>query len=66
MSCVSTYSAELLQVEATAFSGLSSAPMGNPAVSRVFNSGMWNGMLVSEAQILDTYLFAHSSLLDEL
>lgn len=38
----------------------------NPVVSMISNSGMWNGMLFYEAQIPDTYLFAHSSLLDDL
>lgn len=37
----------------------------NPVASMIPNRRMWNGML-SEAQIPDTYLFAHSSLLHDL
>lgn len=60
MSFVSTYISERLQVQ-TEGSGSCGAPIGIPAVSVIFGSGMWNGMLLYEAQILDAYLFAHSS-----
>lgn len=35
-------------------------------MSMISNRGMWNRMQLYEAQIPDTYLFAHSSLLDDL
>lgn len=38
----------------------------DPVVTVISNSGMWNRMRLHEARIPDTYLFAHSSLLDGL
>lgn len=61
------YSMEALQFRGKpSLKAFTEALFSVPRNPVVFNSGMWNGMLFHEAQIPDTYLFAHSSLLDNL
>lgn len=60
------YFMELLQVQGVNVAKVLYDDRKKPVASMISNRGMWNGMLLYEARILDTYLFAHSSLLKDL